>query len=502
MSGSSYRTLLRASSITGAAQLIGIAASLVKMKAVAVLIGSAGVGLMGLYMNLVATAASIAGLGVGSVGKRQIATAQAEGGEVALGRTRRALFWGTMVLALVGALVFALGRAPIARYILDDEARAAEVAWLSLGIALTVAASSQAALLTGMRRVGDLARIKVGSGVLGVLFGVTILWFWREQGLVAMFLMTPVATFVMGHVYVARLGPPAGPPARLPELAQEWRALVTLGVAFMFSGLLTMLGQLAARTLIQRGLGPEALGHFQASFSIGSTYLGFVLGAMGTDFYPHLSSVIRDRDTAARLVNEQTEVALLLCAPPLLGLLGLAPWVIQLLYSSDFGPSVEVLRWQLMGDILKVMSWPLSFINLAAGAGRTYFMTELTGMAVFVLGIFVGLPLIGVTAAGIAFLALYAAYLPLVWWLGRQRIGFRWSRAVSAQALSVLAAAAAVQLASRWSDALGAALGTTAAVAAGVWALMRLSAVTEARGKLGALAARGERLKAWITNLR
>jgi O-antigen/teichoic acid export membrane protein len=191
VSGSSYRTLLRASSITGAAQLIGLAASLVKMKAVAVLLGSAGVGLMGLYMNLVATAASIAGLGVGSVGKRQIATAQAEGGEVALGRTRRALFWGTLLLALLGALVFALGRAPIARLILDDETRAPEVAWLSLGVALTVAASSQGALLTGMRRVGDLARIKVSSGVVGVLLGVAILAFWREQGLVAMFLMTP-----------------------------------------------------------------------------------------------------------------------------------------------------------------------------------------------------------------------------------------------------------------------------------------------------------------------
>jgi len=68
------------------------------------------------------------------------------------------------------------------------------------------------------------------------------------------------------------------------------------------------------------------------------TYLGFVLGAMATDYYPRLTAAISDTATATRLVNEQTEVALLLCAPVLLAMLGLAPWVIHLLYSAEFAP--------------------------------------------------------------------------------------------------------------------------------------------------------------------
>jgi PST family polysaccharide transporter len=498
VSASSYRTILRSSSIIGGAQVINMAVSLAKMKVVAVLLGPAGVGIVGLYMNLIQTASSIASLGVGNVGTRQIAAAHAEGGDEAVGRTRRALFWLTILLALTGAAFFWLASGWIAGAILADKSRAGEVVWLSLGVALTVGAGSQAALLTGLRRIGDLARINLGSGLVGAALGVLALWLWGERGLIAMVLVAPMATFLLGHLYVARLGPISGGSLSLPELTREWRALVKLGFAFMLSGLVTTLGHLAVRALVQRELGAEALGHFQAAWAIGMTYLGFVLGAMGTDYYPRLTAAISDRVAATRLVNEQTEVALLLCAPVLLAMLGLAPWVIRLLYSDAFGPAVEILRWQLLGDILKVMSWPLGFVILASGAGKTFVLTETLGMGVFIIGVLIGLPLIGVTATGVSFLLLYVAHLPIVWWLGGRRITFRWTRAVKAQALAVMAAALTVDIAARWSEALGALLGLGLALATGVWALLRLSTMARAGGLLGRIASFGERMKGWM----
>ncbi|MBI1293212.1 oligosaccharide flippase family protein [bacterium] len=498
MSDSSYRTILRSSSIIGGAQVINIAVGILKVKAVAVLLGPAGVGLVGLYLSLIQTASSIAAMGLGTVGTRQIAAAHAKGGDVAVGRTRRALFWGTMLLALIGAALFWLASGWVAQMILADESRTNDVAWLSVAVALTVAAGSQSALLTGLRRIGDLARISIGAGVVGAALGVLALWLWGAQGLIAMILIAPVVTFLLGHLYVTRLGPPAGPPIRLPEMSREWHVMLMLGFAFMLSGLVTTLGHLAARTLVQRELGAEALGQFQGAWAIGMTYLGVVLGAMGTDYYPRLTAVIGDHKAATRLVNEQTEVALLLCAPVLLGMLGLAPWVIKLLYTAEFGPAVEILRWQLLGDILKVMSWPLGFVLLAAGAGKTFIATESLGMGVFVLGVFIGLPLIGVTATGAAFLALYVVYLPLVWFLGGRRIGFRWTRAVKAQALMLMAAAVVVDIAARWSETLGAVLGLGLALVTGTWALMRVSAMAGAGDSLCRIARLGERIKGWM----
>jgi hypothetical protein len=144
-------------------------------------------------------------------------------------------------LSLLGAAVFWALSGWLARVVLDDPSRANDIAWLSLAVALTVAAGSQGALLTGLRRVGDLARINVLSGIVGAALGVAALWLWGEAGLLALVLVAPVATFLPGHVYVSRLGPPVGPPTRLPELAQEWAVMARLGAAFMISALVTVL---------------------------------------------------------------------------------------------------------------------------------------------------------------------------------------------------------------------------------------------------------------------
>jgi PST family polysaccharide transporter len=377
--------------------------------------------------------------------------------------------------------------------ILQEPDRAGDVAWLSLGVALTVAAGAQGALLTGLRRVSDLARINVAVAIIGSALAVLCLWLWGEDGLVAMVLIGPVLSFMLGHLYVARLGPPAGAAPPLKDLAADWQLMAKLGFAFMLSGLVTTLGHLAVRTLVQREAGTEALGQFQAAWAIGSTYLGFVLGAMGTDYYPRLTAAMGDKETATRLVNEQTEVALLLCAPVLLAMLGFAPWVIRLLYTPEFAPAAEILRWQLLGDVLKVVSWPLGFVLLAAGAGKTFVVTETIGMTVFMLGVLTGLPLIGITSTGVAFFALYVAYLPLVWWLGGRLIGFRWTGAVKLQATTVMTAALLVEFGARWSDQVGAAAGAALAAAMSIWALKRLSDKTGLGGRIVAILKPGRR---------
>ena len=498
MSSNTFRTILRATSIIGGASVINILVGLIRIKIVAVLLGPAGVGLVGLYYSLMQTAGGLAGLGLGNSGTRQVA-AGASGGAARLGRVRRALFWGTLVQALAGAALFWLASGWIATWLVGDPARTDEVGWLALGVGLAVAGGAQSALLTGLRRLGDIARVQVGSGILGTVLGVGAIWLWGAEGVIAMVLIAPIVGFVLGHFYASRLDRPASPPDPAMVLLSEWSVMARLGLAFMVSGLVVTMGLLAARVLIQRELGAEALGQFQAAWAIGMSYMGIVLGAMGADYYPRLTAAMSDPAAATQLVNDQTEVALLLSGPVLVAMLGCAPWVVHILYTGEFGPTVEILRWQLLGDILKVMSWPLALVLVAAPAGKTYVLVETLGMAVFVLGVFICMPLIGVRATGVAFLALYITYLPLVWWLGGRRIGFRWTRAVLWQAGLVLGAALTVKLAAWGADMAGAIAGLGLGTGLAIWSLLRLSAASGATGRLAPLARMGERIRGWMT---
>ena len=277
----SYRTILRSSSIIGVASLINIVSGLVRMKAVALVLGPTGVGLFGLYQNVVSTGATISALGLGTVGTKQIADTHGNQGDIA--SARRALFWGTLALALIGAAIFFLLRGQIATSIFADPQQKPIVGWLTIGLALTVVVGSQAALLTGLRRIGDLARIQVASGLLGTIIGVTALWLWPARGPLLLVLISPLASFVLGHWYISKLDPVTAPATPIGMVAKQWWGMVQLGVAFMLGTLVVELGNLVVRSLVQRQLGSDELGHFQAAWNIGMTYLTFVLGAMATD---------------------------------------------------------------------------------------------------------------------------------------------------------------------------------------------------------------------------
>jgi PST family polysaccharide transporter len=492
----SYTQILRSSSIIGGASVINILVGLLRNKVVAVLLGPAGVGLIGLLQNLMTTGSTLASLGLGNAGTRQVAHAVSSGDDGAVSTSRRALFWSTTCLAIVGGAVFYLFRGTLADHVLNDPDTADTIGWLALGLSLTVAAGSQGALLNGMRRIGDIARVRIFSAILSTAIGVTAIWYWREQGIALFIISLPLASFILGHWFVARLPRLQGVRARLRSLFEESRVLVRIGSGFMVAGVVVAIGHLAVRTIVQRDLGPAELGQFQAAWIISMTYIGFVLQAMGTDYFPRLSALIDDAAAANELVNQQSEVALLLAGPVLIAMLGLAPWIIELLYTKEFADAAAVLRWQVLGDILKVASWPLGFIILAAGDSKTFMVKETVVALSFVIFTWIGIPRIGIQATGTAFVGMYALNVVLLYWLAARRTGFTWSRRVRVHLAALVGIAAVVFVAgysSRWA---GAVSGVAVSLVLGVFGLARLGRVANIGGPVGRAAELSQKLLA------
>jgi len=493
----SYRRILKSSSIIGGASFLNIVIGLLRTKLLAVLLGPAGVGLVSLYRGLLTTASAVATMGVDTVGTRQIAEANARDDARALAVARRAIFWGTLALATAGTVVVWGFRKLLAQRVLGSAAHANIVGWLAVGVALTVVSASQGALIQGMRRIADMARVSVYSAILNTVVGIALIWRWHDAGLVFYVLTMPLATFVLGWRYVSRLPKPEHSRISLFEMTHQWKMLLSVGVAFMGGTLAMSLIQLWIRVDVGNVLGTQALGQFQASWTISTTYIAFVLSAMAADYYPRLTGVIDDHKAAIGLINQQTEISLLLSAPVFLAMMGLAPWVIRLLYTAAFAPAVEVLRWQILSDVLKVAAWPLGFIFLASGDGKTFFWTEVAAFLVMGVSITGFLRSAGLEITGIAYLACYVFYLPLVHWLARRRIDFAWSVPVVRLLTVTLAVCAAVGILAsftRW----GAIIGCVASVIFGIHAVGRLSHMGGLEGPAGRIGAIARRLTAGI----
>lgn len=451
--------------------------------------------MIGLMRNLITAGSTVSSLGLGTAGTRHIADASSSGTAGTVADAWRALWWGTCILAVAGTVGVCVWSGWIARYVLGDPLASNQVRWLSLGVLFTVLAGTQTACLNGLRRVGDIAAITVLAAVVGTVLSVAALLLWGSGGLVAFVLAVPLATFIVGYLYMARL--PGARGAGVPSLSSlmpQWRALARVGVGVTLAALVQAVGTLVIRALIQNRLGTTPLGEFQAAWSISMTYVGYVLTAMATDYYPRLSAAVRDRSTATRVLNEQTEVALLLAGPLFVGMLGFAPWVIELLYSSRFTSAVGIIRWQVLGDVLKVAGFPLAYTLLASGSGGTYMLAELVFTGTLVAAVWIGIPYLGIASTGVAFLVAYAAYLVAVYGLARHRVGVRWTARVWALTGVVCVCAGTVHFLAGLGPAMSAATGCVFGAILGAYAFRRLSILAASgaspSGRLGAMMGR------------
>lgn len=443
MNTTSHRRIFRTSAIIGSASIINILIGIIKVKALAVLLGPAGVGLMGAFQNIVGMAATLSGCGLGNSGVRQLAAHSDDARTFAI--VRRSIWLLNVGLGAVGMLILWLMREPIASWIFGNSAYSTDIGWLGIGVLLTLVSGSQTALLQGMRRIGDLARVGIASSIVGSATGTLFVYFLRESGVLWFVLVAPAVSILVASYYSLRQ-PKHKVVNDWATMWQQSGVMLKLGIPIMAGGLITMATQLAARSIILQELGIDAAGHFQAAWAISMTYIGFVLGAMGADYYPNLTSAIRDPAKASKLVSEQTEIALLLAGPVLLAMLTFAPWVINAVYSETFEPASNVLRWQVIGDILKVASWPMGYIILAKGRGGLFITTDLLWNTTYIVSLKIGMNANGLEMAGISFLLAYAIHAISTAFLATRLVGYRTTRRNFILMLSITGAAITIML--------------------------------------------------------
>lgn len=412
--------------VIGSAQAVNIVISIARMKVLAVLVGPAGIGLLGIYNSLQQTVGSVAGLGLGNSGVRDIASNK--GDAVVLSRVRAVLFGASLLQGTIAMVLVWLFRARLAEWLFGDPLRASETGLVGVAILLSLILASQTALLQGLRRIGDLGRVTILGALGGTIAGLIAVWLEGEAGLIWFVLVQPLASVIVALIITRKLPRPEGPRSNFGEIFATWKPMASLGAVFMLSGLATSATLLLARSLIARDLGIDAAGLFSASWGVAMIYVGFLLQAMGADYYPRLTEVIHNREASTRLVNDQAQLGLAIGGPVLLGLIGVAPWFMAILYSQEFVPAADMLQWQTLGNVFKLASWPMGFALVAAARSRIFLLTQLTWNAAFLGFLWLGLPLIGVEAAGIAFLIAYMLSFTLVFLLTRRLFGFHWDR--------------------------------------------------------------------------
>jgi len=422
----SYSQILKSSSIIGGAQGMNYLISMVRIKLVAVLLGPAGVGLVGLYVTATGLVGTIAGLGLDTSGVREVAEAYGSGDAARMAGTVKTLRRACWITGLLGWLLTAALSYPISVWTFGSGERAWAIAILGFSLLLTAIASGRTSFIQGTRRIADLAMLNVMGAIASSLVAVAIYACLGEKGIVPVLIITAAINLTFAWWFARRIP--------MVHVTQTWaetlgnsKQLVTLGMAFMYGALLSAILNLVIRSLIIRKLGLDANGIYQAAWGISGMFAGFILGAMGTDFYPRLTAVSHDNEQVNRIVNEQIETGVLLALPGLLGTLSFAPWLMHIFYSAKFLQGAELLPYAAIGVFGQVITYPMGFIQRAKGRSGWIYVSQ---THVNLLGLILGLILIptyGVVAAAWAFALTTYIHGLVVFGIARHISGFAWT---------------------------------------------------------------------------
>jgi PST family polysaccharide transporter len=472
----SYSQILKSSALIGGSSVVVMLVSILRTKVMAILLGSAGFGVLGLYSSIVEFVVAVAGMGINSSGVRQIAEATGSGDERRVARTAAVLRRTAIVLGLMGAAFLAVFSRPASLMTFGNDDHAWALALLSLAVFFQLLAGGLGALIQGTRRIGDLARMEVIGTLLGALVGIPVAWFLGEQG-VAPFLVCVAAMSFLVSWWYGRKVIVGRPSMTFPEARGEAAELLKFGLAFMASGFLMLGAGYVVRMMLVRQIGLEAAGLYAAAWTLGSLYVRIVAQAMGADFYPRLVGIAANDAKCNRLTNEQSQIGMLLAAPGVCATIACAPLIIALFYTSEFAGAIGTLRWICLGVAMRVITWPMGFIIVARGRRWLFLGVEFAWAAVNVALTWLLVGWFGLDGAGLAFFSSYLFHALLVYPIVLRLTGFSWSRESMHIGLSFLLCIGAVFagchfLPSPWAEVAG----LTITIASGMYSLHRLLA--------------------------
>lgn len=484
---SSYGQILKSSSILGGTQVLVYLISLIKNKVAAVLLGPSGFGLVSLYMSATSMVAVAAGLGLNASGVREVADAASSGDPRKVAKVTfilRRLCWLSGIAGWLATLLLAW---PLSLWTFGSAERAFDIMLLGSTVMMGAIGGGQIALLQGMRRIADLAKVNLLCVIAGTILSIILYALFGVGGVVPALILAAFANMLINWRFAQRI--------KIDSCSLGWAEtvrgagpLLRLGLALTWNGLLVTAVAFLARALVARESGLDGSGLYQAAWTISGMFSGIVLSAMSADFYPRLAGVSADNAALKRLVNEQTEVGLLLALPGVVGTLVFAPALLELLYTSKFIPAADLLPWFLAGVFVQVISWPIGFVLLAKSHSLTFALIETAIQGSQVVMLYVFITRFGLVGAAAAFALTQCIHIGLYFTVVRRRTGFGWMRPVirlvAICAFFMVAALVLHFLSAGW---MRLAAGGVIVVATGMFSLSKLLAMVDPSTRIGKL---------------
>lgn len=413
--------VLRALSLFGSVESLTIICNLIRTKLLSLWVGPLGVGLLAILGSALDLLSTISSLGIRQSAVNDIASPRALPDVPSL--VTRLTRW----LALLGAALTILLAWPLSLATWGDTSHAWLFVILAVAVAASVITQGARAVMQGLGTLRLLAATSVWGVAIGLLVSIPLFRFFGIHGVLPSVIAVTLATAVAASIGSrrAQLSTPHSslptPDSSLPtphsslltpnsQLLPRARHLLRLGAWLTLSSAVTLLSSYLVTVIVNRLASTSGVGIFQAGYTLVDRYGGVIFTAIAMEFYPRLVANIHSPRRTGLILNHEISLLLAILLPAIPVFLLLLPYILPLLFSSQFLPALPYASWALPGMLFRAASWCIGFLIIARADGRLYLWVELSSSILYVLLSVSGYLIDGFRGMGIAYSLWYLIY--------------------------------------------------------------------------------------------
>lgn len=460
------RRILSVMSIFGSVEALGMLCSVVRTKLVALWLGSAGIGLLGLFNTVIELLGSASQLGVRTSAVRHIAATTDSRRQQVI---RLVMSYGRY-LALAGVLLTII-LSPLLSYItFGNDSQTYSFMMLAAAVGCNTLIATRSAVLQGSGQLKVLAQASIIATITSLVFAIPCIYFLRMNGIIPLLLTYNVVTLAVYIVFGKT--PNKGELVKLPydESRAMVKSMLKLGIYLSLSGASGWLASYVIMSFLHSTGGESIMGLYQSGYTISTKYIGVVFTALSLEYFPRLTAAFEGGlKRGSTMLRHETLLSIAVITAVSALMIPGAPLLLKLLYNDSFLEIVPMIVLATPGIILKAVSWTMGYVILAKGRGKLYLISEITSCIVCIATTCISYSMFDIPGLGIAFSLWYLIYTMVLWYIIQHYIKIRPGRkvaivSISATILTAIVAVAHTFIPGWWSLVAAAMLAISALV--------------------------------------
>ncbi|MCW7754904.1 O-antigen translocase [Desulfobotulus sp. H1] len=411
--------LIKTSLLAFIATAVKMIAGLVINKAVSIYIGPSGLALVGQFQNFMQLTMALAKGPINSGVTKYTAEYGKESPKIPL------LFSTASQISLICSVVVGAVTIAAAPWASEWFLKSGDFSYIFVLFGFTVVLfvfnNLLLSIVNGLKEIKTFVSINIIQSLYSLVFTSLLIVFMGLHGALLAFATNQSVVFFVVLYVLRKHSTIRFHNFRKGFSRPEGKKLLGYAVMSLTSAATVPVSHLLIRNFLGETLGWDQAGYWQAIWYISTMYLMVVTTSLSIYYLPRLSEIKERAELRREILNGYSiilPIVILLSA----GIFTLKDFIVWLLFTPDFYSMRELFLVQLVGDVVKIIAWLLSYLMLAKAMARAFICTEIIFSASFVGLTFYFVSFYGLVGVTYAYATNYILYLLILVWIVKGEI--------------------------------------------------------------------------------